>query len=200
MVGITPIRYFVFALALIPLLRLVILGYLGDLSANPVEFITRSTGTWTITFLCITLAMSPLRWITAWTGWIQMRRMFGLFTFFYGFLHFSIWYWLDHNLDAAAMIDDVIERPFITVGFLAFVLMSLLALTSNQRAVRALGRKWSSLHRLIYVIAILGVLHYLWHKAGKNDFEVVYIYAGIIFVLLIIRLPFIQRHLVRVRS
>ncbi len=200
MVGITPIRYFVFALALIPLLRLVILGYLGDLSANPVEFITRSTGTWTITFLCITLAMSPMRWITAWTGWIQMRRMFGLFTFFYGFLHFSIWYWLDHNLDAAAMIDDVIERPFITVGFLAFVLMSLLALSSNQRAVRALGRKWSSLHRLIYVIAILGVLHYLWHKAGKNDFEVVYIYAGIIFVLLIIRLPFIQRHLVRVRS
>ena len=200
MVGITLIRYFVFALALIPLLRLVILGYLGDLSANPVEFITRSTGTWTITFLCITLAMSPMRWITAWTGWIQMRRMFGLFTFFYGFLHFSIWYWLDHNLDAAAMIDDVIERPFITVGFLAFVLMSLLALTSNQRAVRALGRKWSSLHRLIYVIAILGVLHYLWHKAGKNDFEVVYIYAGIIFVLLIIRLPFIQRHLVRVRS
>ena len=200
MVGITPIRYFVFALALIPLLRLVILGYLGDLSANPVEFITRSTGTWTITFLCITLAMSPMRWITAWTGWIQMRRMFGLFTFFYGFLHFSIWYWLDHNLDAAAMIDDVIERPFITVGFLAFVLMSLLALTSNQRAVRSLGRKWSSLHRLIYVIAILGVLHYLWHKAGKNDFEVVYIYAGIIFVLLIIRLPFIQRHLVRVRS
>ncbi len=200
MVGITPIRYFVFALALIPLLRLVILGYLGDLSANPVEFITRSTGTWTITFLCITLAMSPMRWITAWTGWIQMRRMFGLFTFFYGFLHFSIWYWLDHNLDTAAMIDDVIERPFITVGFLAFVLMSLLALSSNQRAVRALGRKWSSLHRLIYVIAILGVLHYLWHKAGKNDFEVVYIYAGIIFVLLIIRLPFIQRHLVRVRS
>lgn len=200
MVGITPIRYFVFALALIPLLRLVILGYLGDLSANPVEFITRSTGTWTITFLCITLAMSPLRWITAWTGWIKMRRMFGLFTFFYGFLHFSIWYWLDHNLDAAAMIDDVIKRPFITVGFLAFVLMSFLALTSNQRAVRALGRKWSSLHRLIYVIAILGVLHYLWHKAGKNDFEVVYIYAGIIFVLLIIRLPFIQRHLVRVRS
>jgi methionine sulfoxide reductase heme-binding subunit len=200
MVGITPIRYFVFALALIPLMRLVILGYLGDLSANPVEFITRSTGTWTITFLCITLAMSPMRWITAWTGWIQMRRMFGLFTFFYGFLHFSIWYWLDHNLDAAAMIDDVIERPFITVGFLAFVLMSLLALTSNQMAVRALGRKWSSLHRLIYVIAILGVLHYLWHKAGKNDFEVVHIYAGIIFILLIIRLPFIQRHLVRVRS
>lgn len=200
MVGITPIRYLVFALALIPLVRLLILGYLGDLSANPVEFITRSTGTWTITFLCITLAMSPLRWLTGWVGWIQMRRMLGLFTFFYGFLHFSIWYWLDHNLDATAMLDDVIERPFITVGFLAFVLMSLLAITSNQKAMRALGRKWASLHRLIYVIAILGVLHYLWHKAGKNDFELVYIYAGIIFLLLIIRLPFVQRHLVRIRS
>jgi sulfoxide reductase heme-binding subunit YedZ len=200
MVGITPIRYLVFALALIPLVRLLILGYLGDLSANPVEFITRSTGTWTITFLCITLAMSPLRWLTGWVGWIQMRRMLGLFTFFYGFLHFSIWYWLDHNLDATAMLDDVIERPFITVGFVAFVLMSLLAITSNQKAMRALGRKWASLHRLIYVIAILGVLHYLWHKAGKNDFELVYIYAGIIFLLLIIRLPFVQRHLVRIRS
>lgn len=200
MVGITPIRYFIFVLALIPLVRLLILGYLGDLSANPVEFITRSTGTWTITFLCITLAMSPLRWLTAWAGWIQMRRMLGLFTFFYAFLHFSIWYWLDHNLNPTAMMDDVIERPFITVGFLAFALMSLLAITSNQRAMRALGRKWSILHRLIYVIAILGVLHYLWHKAGKNDFEVVYVYAGIIFLLLIIRLPFIQRHLMRVRS
>lgn len=200
MIGITPIRYFVFVLALIPLVRLLILGYSGDLSANPVEFITRSTGTWTITFLCITLAMSPLRWLTGWSGWIQMRRMLGLFTFFYGFLHFSIWYLLDHNLDVTAMMADVIERPFITVGFLAFVLMSLLAITSNQKAVRALGRKWASLHRLIYVIATLGVLHYLWHKAGKNDFAVVFIYAGIILLLLIIRLPFIQRHLVRIRS
>ena len=200
MPGITSIKYFVFALALIPLVRLLVLGYLGQLTANPVEFITRSTGTWTITFLCITLSMSPMRWISGWSGWIQLRRMLGLFTFFYAFLHFTIWYWLDHNLDAKAMLDDVIERPFITVGFVGFVCMSLLAITSNQRAMHALGRKWSLLHRLIYLIAILGVLHYLWHKAGKNDFEVVYIYAGIIFLLLVIRVPVIQKRLTRTRS
>jgi sulfoxide reductase heme-binding subunit YedZ len=200
MPGITSIKYFVFALALIPLVRLLVLGYLGDLTANPVEFITRSTGTWTITFLCITLSMSPMRWTTGWSGWIQLRRMLGLFTFFYAFLHFTIWYWLDHNLDAKAMLDDVIERPFITVGFLGFVCMSLLAISSNQMAIRWLGRKWSLLHRLIYLIAILGVLHYLWHKAGKNDFEVVYIYAGIIFLLLVIRVPVIQKRLTRTRS
>jgi len=200
MPGITPIQYFVFALALIPLVRLLVLGYLGQLTANPVEFITRSTGTWTITLLCITLSMSPMRWMTGWSGWIQLRRMLGLFTFFYAFLHFTIWYWLDHNLDAKAMIDDVIERPFITMGFLGFVCMSLLAISSNQMAMRWLGRKWSLLHRLIYLIAILGVLHYLWHKAGKNDFEVVYIYAGIIFLLLVIRVPVIQKRLTRTRS
>ena len=200
MPGITTIKYFVFALALVPLLRLLVLGYLGQLTANPVEFITRSTGTWTITLLCITLSMSPMRWISGWSGWIQLRRMLGLFTFFYAFLHFTIWYWLDHNLDAKAMIDDVIERPFITVGFLGFVCMSLLAISSNQMAMRWLGRKWSLLHRLIYLIAILGVLHYLWHKAGKNDFEVVYIYAGIIFLLLVIRVPVIQKRLTRTRS
>jgi sulfoxide reductase heme-binding subunit YedZ len=98
------------------------------------------------------------------------------------------------------MLDDVIERPFITMGFLAFVLMSLLAITSNQRAMYALGRKWSILHRSIYGIAILAVLHYLWHKAGKNDFEVVSIYAGIIFLLLVIRVPIIQKRLTRTRS
>jgi len=200
MPGITSIKYFVFALALIPLVRLLVLGYLGDLTANPVEFITRSTGTWAITFLCITLSMSPMRWMSGWSGWIQLRRMLGLFTFFYAFLHFTIWYWLDHNLDAKAMIDDVIERPFITVGFLGFICMSLLAISSNQMAMRWLGRKWSLLHRLIYLIAILGVLHYLWHKAGKNDFEVVYIYAGIIFLLLVIRVPVIQKRLTRTRS
>jgi len=200
MPGITPIKYFVFALALIPLVRLLVLAYLGQLTANPVEFITRSTGTWTITFLCITLSMSPLRWITGWAGWIRLRRMLGLFTFFYAFMHFTIWYWLDHNLDPKQMMQDVIERPFITMGFLAFVLMSLLAVTSNQRAMHALGRKWSILHRSIYGIAILAVLHFLWHKAGKNDFEIVSIYAGIIFLLLVIRVPIIQKRLIRTRS
>ena len=187
------VKRIVFVLGLIPLLRLFILGYLGDLTANPIEFITRSTGTWTITFLCMTLAMSPLRWITGFSQWVQLRKTLGLFAFFYGFLHFTIWYWLDHNLNFLAMIGDVIKRPFIAMGFIAFVIMSLLAITSNQTAMRLLGGKWKMLHRFIYLIAILGVIHYFWHKGGKRDFTVVFIYTGIIFSLLFIRIPWIKR-------
>lgn len=187
------VKRIVFVLGLIPLLRLFILGYLGDLTANPIEFITRSTGTWTITFLCMTLAMSPLRWITGFSQCVQLRKTLGLFAFFYGFLHFTIWYWLDHNLNFLAMISDVIKRPFIAMGFIAFVIMSLLAITSNQTAMRLLGGKWKMLHRFIYLIAILAVIHYFWHKEGKRDFTVVYIYTGIIFSLLFIRIPWIKR-------
>ena len=187
------VKRIVFVLGLIPLLRLFIFGYLGDLTANPIEFITRSTGTWTITFLCMTLAMSPLRWITGFSQWVQLRKTLGLFTFFYGFLHFTIWYWLDHDLNFLAMISDVIKRPFIAMGFIAFVIMSLLAITSNQTAMRLLGGKWKMLHRFIYLIAILAVIHYFWHKEGKRDFTVVYIYTGIIFSLLFIRIPWIKR-------
>ena len=187
------IKRIVFVLALIPLVRLFVLGFFGNLTANPIEFITRSTGTWTITFLSMTLAMSPLRFITGWPQWVQLRKMLGLFSFFYAFLHFTIWYWLDHNLNFTFMINDVIKRPFITMGFIAFVIMSLLALTSNQIAMRFLGVKWKMLHRFIYLIGILGLIHYYWHKQGKNDFAVVYIYAGIIFSLLIIRIPFVKK-------
>ena len=183
----------VFVLGLIPLLRLFILGYLDNLTANPIEFITRSTGTWTITFLCMTLAMSPLQWITGFSQWVQLRKTLGLFTFFYGFLHFTIWYWLDHDFNFTAMISDVIKRPFITMGFIALLIMSLLAITSNQTAIRLLGVKWKTLHRFIYLIAILAVIHYFWHKEGKRDFLVVYIYTGIIFSLLFIRIPLIKR-------
>jgi len=183
----------VFVLGLIPLLRLFILGYLDDLTANPIEFITRSTGTWTITFLCMTLAMSPLQWITGFSQWVQLRKTLGLFTFFYGFLHFTIWYWLDHDFNFTAMISDVIKRPFITMGFIALLIMSLLAITSNKVAMRLLGGKWKILHRFIYLIAILAVIHYFWHKEGKRDFLVVYIYTGIILSLLFIRIPLIKR-------
>ena len=183
----------VFVLGLIPLIRLFVLGFLDQLTANPIEFITRSTGTWTITFLCLTLAMSPLRWITGFSWWVQFRKTLGLFTFFYGFLHFTIWYWLDHDFNFVAMISDVIKRPFIAAGFIAFVIMSLLALTSNQRAMRLLGGKWKMLHRFIYLIAILAIIHYFWHKEGKRDFVVVYTYTGIIFFLLFIRIPLIKR-------
>ncbi|NKA17407.1 MAG: sulfoxide reductase heme-binding subunit YedZ, partial [Alphaproteobacteria bacterium] len=123
----------------------------------------------------------------------QLRKTLGLFSFFYAFLHFTIWYWLDHNLSFTMMINDVIKRPFITMGFIAFVIMSFLAVTSNQISMRFLGGKWKMLHRLIYIIAILALIHYFWHKEGKRDFTVAYIYAGIISTLLVIRIPFMKK-------
>jgi sulfoxide reductase heme-binding subunit YedZ len=185
----------VFLLALLPLGRLVWLGSAGDLGANPIEFITRSMGTWTLVFLCLSLAMTPARMLTGWTGFIHLRRMLGLFCFFYATVHFLIWLWLDHNFSLAAMWQDVLERPYITFGFLAFVLLIPLALTSNRWAQRKLGRRWSHLHRMIYGIAILAILHYWWHKAGKSDYETVSIYLGVIVVLLLLRLPFIQQYI-----
>jgi sulfoxide reductase heme-binding subunit YedZ len=185
----------VFLLALLPLGRLVWLGGAGDLGANPIEFITRSMGTWTLVFLCLSLAMTPARKLTGWTGFIHLRRMLGLFCFFYATVHFLIWLWLDHNFSLAAMWQDVLERPYITFGFLAFVLLIPLALTSNRWAQRKLGRRWSHLHRMIYGIAILAILHYWWHKAGKSDYETVSIYLGVIVVLLLLRLPFVQQYI-----
>jgi sulfoxide reductase heme-binding subunit YedZ len=184
----------VFLLALLPLGRLIWLGSTQDLGANPIEFITRSMGTWTLVFLCLSLAMTPARMLTGWTGFIHLRRMLGLFCFFYATVHFLIWLWLDHNFSLAAMWQDVLERPYITFGFLAFVLLIPLAFTSNRWAQRKLGRRWSHLHRMVYGIAMLAILHYWWHKAGKSDYETVSIYLGVIVVLLLLRLPFIQQH------
>jgi len=181
-------------LALLPLGRLFWLGSAGDLGANPIEFITRSMGTWTLVFLCLSLAMTPARMLSGWTGFIHLRRMLGLFCFFYATVHFLIWLWLDHNFSLAGMWQDVLERPYITFGFLAFVLLIPLALTSNRWAQRKLGRRWSHLHRMVYAIAILAILHYWWHKAGKSDYETVSIYLAVIVVLLLLRLPFIQQY------
>jgi len=150
-------------------------------------------GTWTLVFLCLSLAMTPARVITGWTGFIHLRRMLGLFCFFYATVHFLIWLWLDHNFSLAAMWQDVLERPYITFGFLAFVFLIPLALTSNRWAQRKLGRRWGHLHRLIYAIAVLAILHYWWHKAGKSDYETVSIYLGVIVVLLLLRIPFIRQ-------
>jgi len=188
------IKPIVFLLALLPLGRLIWLGSMQDLGANPIEFITRSMGTWTLVFLCLSLAMTPARRLTGWTGFIHLRRMLGLFCFFYATVHFLIWLWLDHNFSLAAMWQDVLERPYITFGFLAFVLLIPLAFTSNRWAQRKLGRRWSHLHRMVYAIAMLAILHYWWHKAGKSDYETVSIYLGVIVVLLLLRLPFIQQH------
>jgi sulfoxide reductase heme-binding subunit YedZ len=187
----------IFLLSLLPLARLIWLGAYEDLGANPIEFITRSTGTWALVFLCITLAMTPLRSITRLAIWIKLRRMLGLFCFFYACLHFSIWFWLDQGLDLQSMWSDVVKRPFITMGFLTLVLLTPLALTSNQWAVRQLGKRWTLLHKLVYLIACTAILHYWWHKAGKNDVEIVSIYGAVIFLLLVCRLPWIKRILQR---
>jgi sulfoxide reductase heme-binding subunit YedZ len=189
------VKPIVFLLALLPLGRLIWLGSEQDLGANPIEFITRSMGTWTLVFLCLSLAMTPARMLTGWTGFIHLRRMLGLFCFFYATMHFLIWLWLDHNFSLGAMWQDVLERPYITFGFLAFVLLIPLALTSNRWAQRKLGRRWSHLHRMIYGIAVLAILHYWWHKAGKSDYETVSTYLAVIVVLLLLRLPFIRQRI-----
>jgi sulfoxide reductase heme-binding subunit YedZ len=183
-----------FILSLLPLIRLVWLGIHDDLGANPVEFITRSTGTWALVFLCITLAMTPLRLLTDSTMWIKMRRMFGLFCFFYALLHFLIWIWLDQNFDVSAMIKDVIDRPFITMGFISFILLIPLALTSNQWSLRSLGKNWGLLHKLVYIIAFTAIAHYWWHKAGKNDLGTVSIYGLVILLLLAFRIPKVKQY------
>lgn len=182
-----------FILSLLPLIRLIWLGMHDDLGANPVEFITRSTGTWALVFLCITLAMTPLRLLTGTAIWIKMRRMFGLFCFFYALLHFLIWIWLDQNFDVSAMIKDVIDRPFITMGFISFVFLIPLALTSNQWSLRSLGKNWSLLHKLVYIIAFTAIAHYWWHKAGKNDLGTVSIYGLLILLLLAFRIPKVKQ-------
>jgi len=187
------LKSILFLISLIPVGRLVWLGYSDDLGANPIELITRSTGTWALVFLCITLAMTPLRLITGSAVWIKMRRMFGLFCFFYASIHFAIWLLLDQSLDLQAMIHDVLKRPFITMGFLSLVLLIPLAVTSNTWSVKKLGRRWSLLHKLIYVIALTVIAHYWWHKAGKNDLQTVSIYAAVMTLQLIMRLPYIKK-------
>ena len=187
----------VFLVSLLPLLRLIYLGFTNHLSAHPIEFITRSTGTWALVLLCITLAITPLRMMTGSSIWIRYRRMLGLFSFFYACIHFGIWIWLDLDFDLIDMWKDVLKRPFITMGFLSFVLMIPLALTSNHWAQKKLGRRWSLLHRSIYVIAGTVILHYWWHKAGKNDLQTVSIYGGAIIILLAIRLPIIKQRFLK---
>ena len=189
------LKSIIFAASLIPLGRLVWLGYFDQLGANPIEWITRSTGTWALVFLCLTLAMSPMRWITGFSVWIKIRRMLGLFCFFYASVHFAIWLYLDQSLDLQAMLHDVLKRPFITMGFLSLAMLIPLAVTSNAWAVRQLGRRWTFLHKLVYVIAVTAIAHYWWHKAGKNDLQTVSIYAGILLLLLTLRMPVIRRYL-----
>jgi methionine sulfoxide reductase heme-binding subunit len=176
----------VFLACLVPLGRLGWKAYNSALGANPIQVITWSTGTWTLVFLMFTLSITPLRKLARQYWLIQFRRMFGLFAFFYGCLHFTTYIWLDQFFDWHSMMKDVAKRPFITAGFTAFVLMIPLALTSTQRAIRWLGKRWQVLHRLIYVVASAGVIHYIW--LVKKDLRKPLIYATILAALLLYRL------------
>ena len=177
-----------FALALAPLARLVWMTVAGQF-VEPLEAITRGTGDWVLYFLCITLAITPLRRLSGWNWVVKLRRMAGLFAFFYAFLHFLAFLWFDHFFDLAEMWADVLKRPFITVGFIAFVLLIPLAVTSTNGMIRRLGgKRWQWLHRLLYLIAPLGILHFWWMKAGKNNFTEPVIFGLIVLALLGVRL------------
>lgn len=187
----------VFVLALVPLLRMVYLTVSGQL-VDPLEFITRGTGDWTLYFLSFTLAVTPLRRLSGQNWLIKLRRMLGLYTFFYGFLHFMTFLWFDHFFDVAEMWKDVLKRPFITVGFIAFVLLIPLAVTSTNGMIKRLGgKRWQWLHRLIYVIAPLAILHFWWMKAGKHNFAQPILFGAILGTLLLMRIYWAARKAAR---
>jgi len=175
----------VFAAALLPLAALLYGAVANTLGANPAEALIRSSGDWTLRFLCLTLAVTPLRQWTGWHALARLRRLLGLFTFFYGVLHFLCFAWLDMGFALDAIVRDIAKRPFILVGTSALLLMLPLAATSFNRAIKALGAKrWQQLHRLVYATAGLAILHFFWMRAAKNDFAEVAVYAGVLSVLL----------------
>lgn len=175
----------VFAASLVPFGYLAWAAFADALGANPAEALIRSTGDWTLRFLCLTLAVTPVRQITGLNWLLRYRRMLGLFTYFYGVVHVLCYAGFDQAFDLGVIARDIAKRPFILAGFTALVLMTPLAATSFNRAVRALGaRRWQALHRLIYVIAIVALLHFFWMRAGKNNFAEPIVYATIIGVLL----------------
>ncbi|MGI9103541.1 MAG: sulfite oxidase heme-binding subunit YedZ [Terriglobales bacterium] len=176
----------IFLSALLPLAHLAWKAFHDGLGANPIEVITHSTGDWTLIFLSLTLAITPLRKITGMNPLIRFRRMLGLFAFFYACLHFTTYIWLDKFFDVREMVKDVGKRPFITVGFSAFVLLIPLAATSTAGMIRRLGKRWLRLHQLIYVSGVLGVVHYWW--LVKRDVSKPELYALIIGSLLAVRL------------
>lgn len=186
MMSITRMKLITFVVCLLPLAWLCFLAWQDDLGANPIEYITRETGVWTLRLLLLTLCITPLRKLTSWHALVRLRRMLGLFTFFYAVLHFLTYVWLDQFFDFTGIVMDVYKRPFITVGFAAFVLLIPLAVTSSNAMVRMLGgRRWQALHRTVYAIAILAVTHYLW--LVKKDMTRPLIYAAIVLLLLAVR-------------
>lgn len=179
-------RVILFLMCLIPLIRLIWLGVNDDLSANPVEFVERSTGYWSLFMLLVTLSLSPVRLLTGRTWQLQYRRMLGLFMFFYACLHITTYLWLDYSFIWTDIAKDIVKHPYVLVGASAFLLALPLAITSNNFMIRLLRERWKQLHNLVYLIAILGVVHFLW--LVKKDIREPILYATILAFLLAIRI------------
>ena len=174
-----------FVAMLIPFANLLWGALANTLGANPAEALIRGTGDWVLRSLCITLAITPLREWTGWSALARLRRMFGVYAFFYAVVHFLCYAWLDMSLDWGDIVRDIPKRPFILVGSLALLLMTPLAATSFNRAIRALGAKrWKTLHKAVYAIILLGLLHFFWMRAAKHNFAEWSVYAAIVAVLL----------------
>lgn len=190
---ITLTKFCVFSLALVPFSLLLYRAWMGDLGANPIETITDITGIWTLRFLVITLAITPLRKLTGQVLLIRFRRMLGLFTFFYASLHFLTYIWLDQYFDWPFIVEDIAEHPYIIVGFSTFIILLSLAITSPKFMLRKLGKNWKKLHRLVYPAAFLASFHYIW--LVKSDIREPLLYFGIFTLLMLLRLPAIQKKL-----
>jgi len=171
-----------FIACLVPFAQLAYKAYSGDLGVNPIETITHFTGDWTLIFLLVTLSVTPLRKISGWNELIKFRRMLGLFAFFYAVLHFSTYIVLDHFFDFQRIAKDIVKRPYVTVGFTGFMLMVPLAMTSTAAMIRRLGKRWQQLHRLVYLAAIAGVIHFYW--LVKADIRRPLQYATVLAILL----------------
>ncbi len=182
------LKVVVFLAALIPLGHMLSGILMERLGANPLEYLTRYSGDWALYFLMMTLAVTPLRKLLQQPWLLRFRRMLGLYTFFYAALHFLMFFWFDHFFDLQEMWADVLKRPFIAVGLVAFCALLPLAVTSHNGMIRRMGGKaWQRLHQLIYVIAPLAVLHYYWMKAGKHDLTRPYLFASVVAALLLYR-------------
>jgi methionine sulfoxide reductase heme-binding subunit len=174
-----------FGAALIPFVWLLYGAFTQNLGANPAEYLIRSTGDWTLRFLCLTLAITPVGTVAGTPALLRFRRMLGLFTYFYVVLHLLCYSGFDMAFDVPDIAKDIAKRNFILAGFAGFVLLTPLAATSFNRAIKALGvKRWQALHKAVYAVAGLGVLHFFWMRAGKNDFGEVAIYAAILALLL----------------
>jgi methionine sulfoxide reductase heme-binding subunit len=176
----------VFVACLFPFGQLLYYGFTDNLTANPIEYITRFTGSWALIILLASLSITPLRKITGWNDLIKFRRMLGLFAFFYVLLHFSTYVVLDHFFDFPAIVKDIIKRPYVTAGFTGFLLLIPLAITSTTAMIRRLGKRWQQLHRLVYIAAIAGIIHFYW--LVKADIRRPVMYGSVLALLLGYRL------------